>query len=438
MNNKHLTSVIFVLSVAVVMTMSGEVQEKTQGEISADRAAGVLAQNCLSCHNRFNREGRFSLQTHGDLMEGGDGGQVIVPEEADESRLLQMVEGFLEPLMPQDGALLEEEIDILRDWIERGAKPWVGNLAEINIGRLPVIRPGKEIHPAITSVRYSSHGQWLAIGGHESVRLLNSSNGKVYREFEYLGGAVRGLAFSADDRYLIAVGGHPARYGEVKIWTIDSDETREIKAHDDAIYAVAIHPTNKTFATGSYDNRIFLWSLETALPISTIEGHVDAVYGLEFTSRGDYLVSVSADRNVKLWDWQTNKQISKPMTESSAGLYSLAVSPSGEFVAAAGEDKMIRIWTISGNGGTLLKSAFAHDSAILDLEFTPDGKILISSGSDKQVKFWDVVTMEEIRVLPDQSDWVLTLAVSPDGRELVLGRYDGSIERIILSTQPSF
>ena len=47
-------------------------------------------------------------------MEGGDGGQVIVPEEADESRLLQMVEGFLEPLMPQDGALLEEEIDILR------------------------------------------------------------------------------------------------------------------------------------------------------------------------------------------------------------------------------------------------------------------------------------------------------------------------------------
>ena len=106
MNNKHLTSVIFVLSVAVVMTMSGEVQEKTQGEISADRAAGVLAQNCLSCHNRFNREGQFSLQTHGDLMEGGDGGQVIVPEEADESRLLQMVEGLLEPLMPQDGALL--------------------------------------------------------------------------------------------------------------------------------------------------------------------------------------------------------------------------------------------------------------------------------------------------------------------------------------------
>ena len=45
MNIKYLTSVIFVLSVAVVMTMSGEIQEKTQREILADRAAGVIAQN---------------------------------------------------------------------------------------------------------------------------------------------------------------------------------------------------------------------------------------------------------------------------------------------------------------------------------------------------------------------------------------------------------
>jgi WD40 repeat protein len=125
------------------------------------------------------------------------------------------------------------------------------------------------------------------------------------------------------------------------------------------------------------------------------------------------------------------------MTESRAGLYSLAVSPSGELVVAAGEDKMIRVWTISENGGTLSKSAFAHNAAILDLGFTPDGKTLVSSGADKQVKFWDVATMEEIRVLPNQSDWVLTLAVSPDGKELVLGRYDGSIERIILSAEPS-
>lgn len=437
MNNNHFTNMFFVLVVALAMTMSVGAQEKVRGETPADRAAWVLAQNCLSCHNRFNREGQFSLQTHEDLMKGGAGGQVVISEGADESRLLQMVEGFLEPVMPENGALLEEEIDILRDWIERGAKPWVGSLAEINIGRLPVIPPDKEVHPAITSVSYSSHGQWLAIGSEESVRLLDISDGKMYRKFEDIEGAVRSLVFSADDRHLIAVGGRPARYGEVRIWAIDSGEVRDIRAHDDAIYAVAVHPNNKTFATGGYDNRIFLWSLETALPISTIEGHVDAVYDLAFTSRGNYLLSASADRNVKLWDWQTSEQVSKPMTESSAVLYSLAVSPSGEFVAAAGEDKMIRIWTISEDGGTLLKSVFAHNSAILDLEFTPNGKILVSSGSDKQVKFWDVVTMEEIRVLPDQSDWVLTLAVSPDGKELVLGRYDGSIERIILSTEPS-
>ena len=427
----------FVLLVAVITIGSVEAQENIRRATSADGAAQVFAENCLSCHNRLNRESQFSLQTHEDLMKGGAGGQVVVPGGADESRLLQMVEGFLEPVMPQNGMISEEEIDILRDWIEQGGKPWVGNLSENNIVLLPLIRPYKEVHSAITSVSYSHHGQWLAIGSHGSVRLLDTSDGQIYREFEYTGGAVSGLVFSADDRHLIAVGGQPARYGEVRIWTIDSGEVRETNAHDDAIYAIAIHPTSAIFATGSYDNRIILWSLETALPISTIEGHVDAVYGLAFTSLGDYLVSASADRNVKLWDWRTNKQVSRPMTESRAGLYSLAVSPSGEFVVAAGEDKMIRVWTISGNGGTLSKSAFAHNAAILDLGFTPDGKTLVSSGADKQVKFWDVATMEEIRVLPNQSDWVLTLAVSPDGKELVLGRYDGSIERIILSAEPS-
>lgn len=35
--------------------------------------------------------------------------------------------------------------------------------------------------------------------------------------------------------------------------------------------------------------------------------------------------------------------------------------------------------------------------------------------------------MEQSRVIPDQSDWVLAMRFSPDGKNLVLGRYDGSI-----------
>ena len=113
----------------------------------------------------------------------------------------------------------------------------------------------------------------------------------------------------------------------------------------------------------------------------------------------------------------TGEQLFKPMSEPSGELYALALHPEGELVAAAGADKMIRIWSLTEQGGKLLRSAFALD-----------GKTLISAGVDRQVKFWNVDTLREYRVLEQQADWMLALAVSPNGRTLAVGRYDGAVD----------
>jgi len=43
------------------------------------------------------------------------------------------------------------------------------------------------------------------------------------------------------------------------------------------------------------------------------------------------------------------------------------------------------------------------------------------------VKIWDAETGQQLRVLSPQSDWAQALAFSPDGRQLAVGRYDGSV-----------
>ena len=57
-------------------------------------------------------------------MEGGSSGDVIVPGNADGSRLFKLVTGAETPIMPPDGQgerLTAEQIELLRTWLSLGA-----------------------------------------------------------------------------------------------------------------------------------------------------------------------------------------------------------------------------------------------------------------------------------------------------------------------------
>ena len=44
-----------------------------------------------------------------------------------------------------------------------------------------------------------------------------------------------------------------------------------------------------------------------------------------------------------------------------------------------------------------------------------------------RVKVWKAETLTELRVLEEQSDWVMALTFHPLGHWLAVGRYDGSV-----------
>ena len=415
---------------------SGYGQPVTSNSL-ASRVAEVFAANCFSCHNRIDRKGGLSLQIYEALMRGGNRGPELTPGVPEESRLLLMVEGFEEPMMPKGGTLLDEEIDLIREWIEAGALPWVGDLSEINLRRVPEIRVKAPVQADITSLRFSPDGKWLAVGEYRTVRLIDSGSREVVRELEEPVEAVRALAFSPDGKWLIAAGGQPARYGEIHVWDLESGESGvRLQGHSDAIYTVSFHPTKPVFSTGSYDKQVFVWSLASREKLFGIQGHVAAVYETAFSVDGRWLLSASADRTIKIWSSSSGEQLFKPISESSARLLTMAVHPNGREVSAAGADKMIRTWRLSGQGGTLLRSTFAHNGAVLDLAYTPDGETLVSSGEDLLVKFWNSDTLEELDSLDQQSDWVSVLDISPDGRTLVLGRYDGTVSFVPIPPGP--
>ena len=71
--------------------------------------------------------------------------------------------------------------------------------------------------------------------------------------------------------------------------------------------------------------------------------------------------------------------------------------------------------------------AFAHNILLDSLSFFPDGKTLVSAGQDSLVKFWTVPGGALFRVISTQSV-PIQVAVSPDGKQIAVGMEGGRLE----------
>src|SRR5258706_2274282 len=85
----------------------------------------IFAQNCYACHGEKKQKGGYRLDIAAAALAGGDDGVTIIPKRGADSPLIQYVAG-LDPdrqMPPQRDPLTNEQVAILRTWIDQGA-PW--------------------------------------------------------------------------------------------------------------------------------------------------------------------------------------------------------------------------------------------------------------------------------------------------------------------------
>ena len=82
----------------------------------------ILAQNCHSCHGADVQQSGLRLDRRQAAMRGGDYGPVITPGNSATSKLIRrLVNGDGGLQMPPTGALSDDDIALLRAWIDQGA-----------------------------------------------------------------------------------------------------------------------------------------------------------------------------------------------------------------------------------------------------------------------------------------------------------------------------
>jgi WD40 repeat protein len=135
-----------------------------------------------------------------------------------------------------------------------------------------------------------------------------------------------------------------------------------------------------------------------------------------------------------------------PNPEGHLGIVkSLAFHPRGGFLASASDDATVRVWNVQTRQTVALLQR-GHTGAVNAVAYLPDGNRLVSGGADGQVILWDIsrrviIARATYRPGPQNprggnpgGEAINALAVSPDGRYVVIGRENGHLVRYDAAT----
>lgn len=144
--------------------------------------------------------------------------------------------------------------------------------------------------------------------------------------------------------------------------------------------------------------------------------------------------NVSDDGSLKIWDAETGAErltLSGQTFDAETGaehltlsgqVWDCAVSPAGDWIVSASNDKTLKIWDVlTGVERLTLKD---HTGGVTSCAVSPTGDWIISTSTDQKLKLWDAQTGVCLATLiVDDKLWAC--AFCPDGTHLVAGGESG-------------
>ena len=115
--------------------------------------------------------------------------------------------------------------------------------------------------------------------------------------------------------------------------------------HSILVESVAISPDGKTIVSGSYNNTIKIWDIQSGECLNTLYGYSSWVQSVAISPDGKTIVSGSSDETIKIWDNQSGECLNT-LEGHSGYVSSVAISPDGKTIVSGSGNGTIKIWDI--------------------------------------------------------------------------------------------
>lgn len=209
-------------------------------------------------------------------------------------------------------------------------------------------------------------------------------------------------------------------------------QLQELASLSGPAHSLAFSPDGTQLAVGA-DGAIRLLDANTLAELASLTGHKGRFISLAFSRDGKLLAASDLDYGtVQVWQLDTGNQ-SVSFENCGIGCYSLVFSPDEKtlFGGEAGEFGGVIIWNVA-TGKRIGDISDGSENYIVSMAMSPDGKLLALGKRAGEILLVDSATQIEVARLKDHllTDAIFVAssgAFSPDGTHFAAGSETGEI-----------
>ncbi|ETO33365.1 hypothetical protein RFI_03740 [Reticulomyxa filosa] len=260
----------------------------------------------------------------------------------------------------------------------------------------------------------------------KTIRLWDTQSGKQLQIFHGHMGSVYCVQFSPFHRSAQSHSYYgicsSSMDKSIRFWNIQTGKQFQIfDGHTRGVNCITFSPfdTGRILCSGSLDKTIRLWDVHTCKTLHTFDEHTNYVNCVQFSplrnnetagnrsycGSGYTICSGSSDNTIGVWDIQTTKQITS-FTGHEALVSSVQYSPFdfGNIICSGSWDNTIRLWDIRNK--KQIQIIKGHEKKIRCVQFLPfqctnacdnatnveltGGSVICSGSADNTIRFWDL------------------------------------------------